>query len=116
MPDEVLVRNGVGRRQQDTDCAEHDRRLDDVEINHQKLESRWTSMLWFIGIAVIGLGGFNSVILSKVTAIESLLTDSKVVQMQHSEQIKALQQDVKDIQERHKYLDQNGIVIRKPGR
>jgi hypothetical protein len=58
----------------------------------------------------------GTTITAKLNSIETLLTDSKVMLMKHEQQILQLQNDVKDINDRHRWIDQNGINIGKPGR
>lgn len=100
------TRDGVGRRQTDADCILHERRADLMEQELKKQEGWLKASAGIVTVVSMAIGVLCSVIISKLGVIESLLTDSKVVMMQHSEQIKTLQGDVKELQERHKFEDQ----------
>lgn len=104
------LRDGLGRRQQDIACAKHDERLEAIEADVHKNSGKFASMLWFMGIAGGFIGACLVFLVAKTTAIESLLTDNKVALMQHTEQISTLRSDVKEIQERNRYIDQNGMM------
>jgi hypothetical protein len=114
MPEHDATRQGVGRRTMDEECKEHSNRLQNIETDVHKNTGRFTSMLWFMGVAGGFIGACMVFLVGKTTSIETLLTNNQVSLMQHSEQIKSVQSDVKDIQDRHRYLDQNGVVTFKP--
>jgi hypothetical protein len=99
------IRVGVGRRQVDEECREHSSRLQNIETDVHKNTGRFTSMLWFMGIAGGFIGACMVFLIGKTTSIETLLTNNQVSLMQHSEQIKSVVSDVKDIQDRHKVID-----------
>jgi hypothetical protein len=102
------TREGVGRRQTDVECQAHEKRADIMEQELKKQEGWLKASAGIVTVVSFAIGILCSVIISKLGAIESLLTDSKVILMQHSEQIKGVQRDVSAIQERHKYEDQSG--------
>ena len=96
------VRQGVGRRKEDESCALHEERLDDMETDIAK-QSGWLKASAGLVTAVsIAVSILCTVIIGKLGNIETLLSDSKVVLMQHSEQIKSIDSRVHDIEERHK--------------
>lgn len=87
-------------------CGEHIKRTNDLDNEIHK-QSGWlkTSAL-LITISILAIGGFNGMVFSKLSVIESLLSESKVITAIHSEQIKSLDQRVNAITERNKYIDQ----------
>ena len=99
-------REGIGRRQADADCLLHEKRADVMEQELKKQEGWLKASAGIVTVVSMAIGVLCSVIIGKLGTIETLLTDSKVVMMQHSEQIKQLQGDVKELQERHKFEDQ----------
>lgn len=101
---------------EETSCKLHEERIDDMDAELHK-QNGWLKTAGFVfSTASVILGWFGTNITTKLDAISTLLTDGRVVQMQHSEQIKALQTDVKEIQDRHRYLDQNGVQTLKGNR
>lgn len=106
MPNEA--REGVGRRQSDEECRRHEDRMDELEIDIGRQSGWLKASAGLVTIVSLAVSILCSIIISKLGTIESLLTDSKVVLMQHSEQIKSVQKDISVIQERHKYEDQSG--------
>jgi len=99
-------RNGQGRRKSDEECAAHEERLDNMDAEIHKQSGWLKAAAGFWAVAIIIASSFCTVIISHLNTIENLLTDNKVALMQHSEQIKALDCRIKDIEERHKYEDQ----------
>ena len=114
MPEHENTRHGVGRREDDQACREHEQRMDgmDKELHTLLGWIKTSGLLITVAGAIIGYMGTN--INAKLTSIETLLSDNKVMLERHNQQIIQLQGDVKDIQDRHKYLDQNGVIVRKP--
>lgn len=94
------------------ECKEHDDRLTHIEEGVHKNAGRFTAMLWFMGVLGSMLALSMGYLITKTTAIEALLTDNKLIINLHTEQINNLKSDVKEIQERHRYIDQNGIAAR----
>lgn len=88
---------------QSDECKLHESRIDDMDMEVHK-QSGWlkTAAVVF-SIVGTGLIYIGSNVNNKLDSISSLLTESKVVLMQHSEQIKQLQGDVKELQDRTKY-------------
>lgn len=105
-------REGVGRRAEDQKCADHEKRLDAVVTEASK-QSGWlkSSAVVFTLAATVLSWAANS-INAKLDGISQMLGKNDVTLMQHAEQIKNVQADIKEIQERHRYLDQNGVVKR----
>jgi hypothetical protein len=103
---------GINERRQD--CIDHEERIDHVD----KVVSAITGYLkaggLIVGIfTVLGaplIGWFASSMLTKLGSIENMLGSNNVILMQHTEQIKQVQGDVKDIQDRHRDLDRRGII------
>jgi len=103
----------AGRRDYDPMCLQHRKELDSAiekieAISTVSAESsgKYKSMLWFMGIAGSILATLLIVIISKLSTVETLLTDSKVVLMQHTERIERLRQDVDEIKVRNRFIDQ----------
>jgi uncharacterized protein YktB (UPF0637 family) len=115
MPEEYEhKRSGAGRR--DSDCIAHEGRIDDLDKEVHKQTGFYKTAAIVFTIVAGALSYFATNITAKLTTIEALLTDSKVLMMKHAEQIKVLQGDVKEIQDRHRDLDRSGITIAKPAR
>jgi hypothetical protein len=102
------------RRKEDTECLVHEERLDHVDRTVSK-QSGWLKtaavVLAFSGTV---LGSVCNLILSKLSSIESLLSKTDITLARHEERICGVEADVKEIKERHKYLDQNGVIFKKP--
>jgi hypothetical protein len=94
------------RRQEDIECAAHEKRLDtmDTHIASNKGWLKGTASL--VGIVGFVLTLFCTNIIGRLTTISDLLTDYKVMLKQHETEINNIKNDVKEIQERHKYIDQ----------
>lgn len=104
-------RKGPGRRLEDIECLDHDQRINDVEKEASKQSGWIKASAALLSIAVVIIGAFAGMINTKLTNIEGLLNDNKVVMMQYSEQIKTLEFRVRDIEERNKYIDQQSGVL-----
>lgn len=74
-----------------SDPCTSEERIDDIDQEVHKQSGWFKAAAGFAGIAIMALGSFNGIILSKLTNIETLISDYRVVQMQQSEQIKTLQ-------------------------
>ena len=74
-----------------SDPCTSEERIDDIDQEVHKQSGWFKAAAGFAGIAIMALGSFNGVILSKLTNIETLLTDYRVIQMQQAEQIKGIQ-------------------------
>jgi cytoskeletal protein RodZ len=81
-----------------------------IRTEVSKQEGWFKTSAWVISIAVLVIGGLSGIILGKLTAIESKLTDYQVSIAEVKKDVVALQADVKKIEERHTWLDQNGVV------
>lgn len=90
-------------------CQSEDK-IDEIETEVYKQSGWLKAAAGFAGIAVVALGSFNGVVLSKLSTIETLLTNNQVSIAEVKKDIIALDQRIKDIEERHKFLDQNGVV------
>lgn len=113
MPDPTYehTRSGEGRRS--SDCKEHETRLDQIDADVQK-QSGWLKATALIGVVLTLIivpisSWFLGSVLTKLTSIESLLNSNNLTLSLHTEQIKNIQADVKEIQDRHKIIDQNGV-------
>jgi archaellum component FlaC len=107
MPIETPERQGVGRRKVDEDCAAHEKRLDvmDQHIASNKGWLKGTASL--VGVVGFIMVLFCTTIITKLGSISDLLTDYKVMLKQHETEINNMKTDIKDINERHKFIDQN---------
>lgn len=95
--------------QQHSIC-ESEARIDDIDQEVHKQSGWLKAAAGFAAIAVVALGGFNSIILSKLSTIESLLTTNQVTIAEIKRDFAALEKRVGDIERRHDFLDQNGVV------
>ena len=101
-----------GRRKDDEDCRVHEARLDHVDKTVSKQSGWFKTAAVVFSICGTILGGMCGLILSKLTAIESLLSKTDVTLGRHEERLLNVESDIKEIKERHRYLDQNGVVKR----
>lgn len=83
-----------GRRMYDMGCNIHEEQIDALQAAVNNNNGKYTSLLWFIGVIGTVIGCCLTVLLSKTTSIESLLTDNKVALAQHTEQISTLRKDI----------------------
>lgn len=85
------------------DPCTNEGRIDDIDQEVHKQSGWLKAAAGFAGIAIMALGGFNGIILSKLSNIETLLTDSRLVQSRQSEQIDSLKHRVDQLEEYHKW-------------
>lgn len=104
-------RQGPGRRQGDEECIAHEKRLGEVDNEVHKQSGWLKAAAGLLSIAVLSIGAFNGVILSKLTLIEAMLSDSKVIMAEHAKDIKSIDKRVCDIEERNKYIDQQSGLL-----
>lgn len=109
----MTEREGVGRRERDQECIEHEKRMDKVDADVNKQSGWLKASAGFTGVAMMIIGSFSSTIINKLNTIESLLTDSKISIAQHTEQIKGLDQRVRDIEDRHRKDIEDGYPVKK---
>jgi len=95
-----------GQNERRRDCVDHEKRIDDIAAEIHKHGGWFKVIGGSMSFAFVVLGWFGSGIDAKLTAIQSMLTKTEVNMMQHSEQIKQCQQDIREIQDRHRFLDQ----------
>jgi hypothetical protein len=114
--EERPLRHGVGRREEDILCQEHREKINQFETEISSIATdvhhnsgKFTSMLWFMGIAGGFIGACLVFLVAKTSAIESLLTDGKVKMAEQGEQLKQLRSDVTTIQDKHKWEEQNNF-------
>ena len=79
-------------------CESEDR-IDDIDQELHKQSGWFKASAGFATVLVLIGGGFNSVILAKLSNIETLLTDSRLVQSRQIEQIENLKHRVDRIEE-----------------
>ena len=110
-PDEHSVERSKDPRRME--CLLHREEMDTIQatitktqVDQSKTSGKYTAMLWFLGIIGAALSILSIVILNKTSSIESLLSDNKVVLMQHSERIDGLRKEVDEIKARNTYIDQ----------
>ena len=106
MPDSV-ERHGPGRRLRDEECLAHEERLDSVDNEVHKQSGWLKASAILLTVAILITGWLSSSILTKLSGIEGMLSDTKVNMMQHTEQIKNLDIRVRGIEDRNKYIDQH---------
>lgn len=100
--------------QQEETINDIDSTVHSLKESVSKQEGWFKTSAWVIGIAVVVIGGLSGIILGKLTAIEAMLTTSAVVQGRLEERFLALDKRVSDIEKRHDYLDQQGVIkVRK---
>ena len=90
-------------------ATETQRDIAATRVDVGKNSGKYTAMLWFLGVASTILGILLSLVLSKTNNIESLLSDNKVILMQHSERIDTLRKEVDEIRTRNQYIDQQQL-------
>ena len=104
-------REGLGRRQQDTECANHDDRLTMIEEEHAKQAGYIKSMTVIVGvltlIAIPLVSWFCSSLLSKLSNIEAMLGKNDVMVARMDVTVQNHEQRIKDIEARHNFIDQS---------
>ncbi len=88
-------------------CESEDR-IDDIDKEIHKQSGWFKAAASFGGLCVMALGSFNGIVLSKLNSIETLLTTNQVTIAELRMFTQSLDQRLKEIEERHKWLDQNG--------
>ena len=106
-------REGLGRRQQDTECANHDARLTEIENEHNRQAGWMKAAAGFASIAIAVIGYFGMNIISKLSTIESLLNKSDVAIARMDVTVQNHEQRLKDIETRHNIIDSSSY--RKAG-
>ncbi len=81
-----------------TPCVSEER-IDDIDQEVHKQSGWFKAAAGFATVLVLIGGGFNSIILAKLSNIETLLTDSRLVQSRQIEQIENLRHRVDVIEE-----------------
>lgn len=111
MPDYERERQGNGRRE--SDCKEHESRLDDIGAEVHK-HGGWFKVIGAgISIGFTLLLWFGTGINAKLDAIQASLSRTDVSLMEHSQRIKACEEEIREIKERHKAIDTNDLSRRK---
>jgi hypothetical protein len=105
--------NKFDRRKEDLSCKEHEERIDRMDGDIRSISMQLKIAGSILSIAMIVLGALSNLILTKLTNIESLLNKNDIVLMEHSQRIKNCEQDIADIKERHKFIDQEGVLKKK---
>jgi hypothetical protein len=100
----------AGQNERRQDCIDHENRIDEVAAEVHKHGGWFKVIGGGLGFAFIVLGWFGSSINSKLDAIQATLNKTDIAIENHRGRIENCEKDIKDIQERHKYFDQNGIV------
>ena len=95
--------------QQEETINDIDQTVHSLKEAVSKQEGWFKTSAWVISIAVMVIGGLSGVILSKLSAIEALLTTSQISIAEVKKDVQSLDGRVRDIEERHRWLDQNGI-------
>jgi hypothetical protein len=87
-------------------CDQHEAKIDDINgtIHQSKGWAKAAAGFW--GVAIVVLGALGSNMNSKLDNIENMLSNDKSDIRLLNEQMKNLQTDVKEIQGRHTFQDQ----------
>lgn len=83
-------------------CISEDR-IDEIDQEVHKQSGWFKAAAGFATVLVLIAGGFNSLILTKLSNIEALLTDSRLVQSRQVEQIETLKHRVDKLEDYHKW-------------
>jgi hypothetical protein len=106
-----ILRSGKGRRMTDPECKVHEDRLDAVDKN-LAAQGGWLkvgSSLLTIAVFVVGI--LCTYIISQLGSIMGMLGKNDVVMERHTGQIQTLQEDVKEIKDRNRYVDQQSGLL-----
>jgi hypothetical protein len=103
------------RRQQDKDCKAHETRLDVIDRDVASNKGWLKGSAALLSVVAFVLSTFCTIIIGKLTGIEALLSDSKVMLKAHEIEITSLKQRTQDIEDRHKFIDQSptGNILRR---
>ena len=111
MPDDILPeRQGPGRREQDSNCKDHDERLDKVERILDRQYGWIKAAGAFLAIIMPLVGWLGLSIQSRLTTIIDMQSNGRVVTAEMQRDIRDHDNRLRDIEDRHKFLDQNGVV------
>lgn len=97
---------GMPERRQD--CIDHEERIDEIAAEIKKHSGWWKVIGAGIVIGIGYLATFGSTINNKLDLIQSKLSAYEVGVAQIDGRLKAVESDVLEIKERHKFIDQKG--------
>jgi hypothetical protein len=103
------ARSGVERRQmpeRTVNCANHEERMDKVDEDINQGKGWFKAAAGFASLAVMLVGFVGANINSKLSNIETMLTTDKSDIRLLNEKVTNLQQDVREVQERHRTQDE----------
>ena len=107
MPDFDTVRSGKDRRNKDVEeCRMHEGRLDEMATTVSK-QSGWLKVgggILTVSLFLLGLLCTN--IINGQGRLEGMLSDYKVTMAEHKKDIDGLKNDMKEVQDRNRYIDQ----------
>lgn len=115
MPPDI-ERQGPGRREADASCEDHDTRLTKVEkiLNVQYGWLKAAGVFFAVILPILGYLGMS--IDNKLTTIISKQSVGDVAFAEIRRDIGDHEVRIKKIESRHDWLDQNGVVTKRPGR
>jgi hypothetical protein len=118
-------RNGVGRRGRDQACLDHEQKINEIKAdmdvinqNVAKNSGRFAAMLWFMGIIGAAMTIGITITITMLSGIQASLSANNVTMAEDRRDIKTIREieipqikkDITDINDRHKWLDQNGVT------
>jgi hypothetical protein len=102
------TRSGADRRvipERSKNCEVHESRIDSVDKDINRAKGWMQAAIGFWGVAVVVVGFIGTNINTKLGNIEAMLGNDKSDIRLLNEQVKNLQTDVKEIQDRHREQD-----------
>lgn len=106
----IQEREGVGRRERDQECLDHEKRMDKVDLdmvsqsNELSKQSGWlkaSALLVLISMATIG--GLSNMILTRLTSIDDKLNANNLSYNTLNTRFEGLVKRVDDLEERQRF-------------
>jgi hypothetical protein len=95
-------------------CDTHEERMDQIDKDINTGKGWFKAMAATSSIVILGMGFIASNINSKLNNIEAMLTNDKSDIRLLNEQMLNTRSDVREIQDRHKFQDQERLRIGNP--
>ena len=97
---------------QDEKCLLHEKQLEDMCAEQNKQNGWFKASAVLVTIAVLVVGSLCGLILGKLGAIQTLLSDNRVIQAEFKGKLETHEKRIGDIEERNKVIDGYGYQAR----
>ena len=100
------LRKNQGRRCYDmTEPCTREERIDDIDQEIHKQSGWFKAAAGFGAVAIMALGAFNGIIISKLSSIETLLTNNQISIAEIKKDLGSHEQRIKDLEDRNTWTD-----------